>query len=693
MQTTANRLIKERSPYLKGAAHQPVNWYAWSPEVFKEAERLDRPILLDIGAAWCHWCHVIDRESYDNEEIAKFINDHFVAVKVDRDERPDIDSRYQLAVNALTGQGGWPLTVFLTPQGEVFYGGTYFPPEDRYGQPGFKRVLKQIVDLYKNRKSDVLEDAKKINSIFEESKKSPSETPKADLIEGTLYTLKHQFDFTHGGFGNAPKFFHPTALELLIRQYFFNRQSWLRSVIEKTLDAMGKGGVYDQLGGGFHRYSVDERWVVPHFEKMAYDNAALLSIYSNAFQFFGKPFYCEIASGIIRWVRESFSDPAGGFYASQDADINSHDDGDYYTWTQRESEALLAKEEAQALLPYYNIEAQGEMHHDPSRNVLFIAREPEVLARELELKPQEVIKRIESGKRKLLDARKKRKTPFIDQTLYTNWNGAWIRAYFAAYRALRESELKEFALKTLDRFLQKGFQPEKGMARFLADDESPREGFLEDQAEILMASIEAFEITGNTDYLNFAKKLAEILLRRFSAKSGGFYDMAETKEEGHLRFREQRIQDSPSCSPNATAALAFLKLHYLTENPEYLKKVEELLRFFHEETKALSYFAAGYVGVLDFYLKGATKIVIAGKKGDLLFRKLHETALFNFRPYTALFPLAEDSGHLTLDPSLNAVVEEAKKIKRALALVCVGKTCKPLTDSPTELEKQILEIS
>lgn len=694
MQTTANRLlIKERSPYLKSAAHQPVNWYAWSPEAFQEAERLDRPLLLDIGAAWCHWCHVIDRESYENEEIAKFINEHFIAIKVDRDERPDIDSRYQLAVNALTGLGGWPLTAFLTPAGEVFYGGTYFPPEDRYGQPGFKRVLKQIVDLYRTRKSDVLEDAKKIASIFEESKKPSSpEPPTAQLVEGTLYALKHQFDFTHGGFGNAPKFFHPSALEFLLQQYFFTRQNWMRSVIEKTLEAMGKGGVYDQLGGGFHRYSVDERWVVPHFEKMSYDNATLLSVYSRAFQLFGKSFYREIASGIIRWARESLIDSAGGFYASQDADINSHDDGDYYTWTQREAEALLTKEEAQALLPYFGIEAQGEMLHDPSRNVLFVAREPEILARELELKPQEVMKRLESAKRKLWEARKKRKAPFVDQTLYTNWNGMWIRAYFAGYRSLGDSGLKEFALRTLNRFMEKGFQPGKGMVRFLAEEETSREGLLEDQSEILAASLDAFEITAERKYLDFAGNLAQILLERFSAKEGGFYDIPEAREEGHLRFREQRIQDSPAYSPNATAALALLRLHHLTQNNEYLKKAEELLRFFHEEAKALAYFAAGYVSALDFYLKDVTKVVIAGKREDDLFRKLHETALFTFRPHLVVSPLTEELRTLSADSSLDLLFQETRRVGHGLALVCSGKTCKPVVDSPEGLQAQIVEL-
>ena len=606
MQTALNRLAGERSPYLKSAAHQPVQWYPWTSEAFREAQHLDRPVLLAIGAVWCHWCHVFDRESYDNEELSRIINENFVAVKVDRDERPDIDSRYQTAVSALTGQGGWPLTAFLTPEGHVFYGGTYFPPEDRYGRPGFKRILKRIADLYRTRKPEVVDDSKKIAALFEKPKPAASaEIPGRDFITQCLDSLKHQFDFTHGGFGNAPKFFHPAALELLLDRYVSTQEKWVRSVIEKTLEAMGKGGVFDQLGGGFHRYSVDERWVVPHFEKMSYDNAALLKIYARAFEVFKKPFYREITEGILHWSREFLIDALrGGFYASQDADVNSHDDGDYYTWTLREVESLVTPEEAQALLPHFHIEAQGEMTHDPSRNVLHVAREPEFLARELELKPQEVIERIESAKQKLREARGKRRPPFVDQTLYSNWNGMWIQGYLAASRAFQDDRLKEFALKTLDRFLESGFQPGKGMGRFLSDGEPP-EGLLEDQTEILAAALAGFDATREPRYLDFSKELARILIDRFGAPEGGFCDRSAVCEEGPLCFRERRIQDHPVLSPNARAALSFLTLHRLTQDPEYLTRVEALLRSFREEAQTLSFLASGYVSALNAYWGGA----------------------------------------------------------------------------------------
>ena len=693
-QTVTNQLSKERSPYLQAAAHQPVQWYPWSPEAFREAQRLDRPILLDIGAAWCHWCHVMDRESYENEEIATIINESFVAIKVDRDERPEIDTRYQTSVGALTGQGGWPLTAFLTPQGEAFYGGTYFPPDDSYGQPGFKRILKRIAELYGAQKADILEDAKKISALFEVPPGEPvsRDALTSERVEQCRSALKHHFDFAHGGFGNAPKFFHPAALEFLLNQFFFSREAWLRAVLEKTLYAMGKGGVYDQLGGGFHRYSVDERWVVPHFEKMSYDNAALLSIYVKAFHLLEKPYLREIALGILRWSRDTMTDTGrGGFYASQDADVNFHDDGDYYTWTEREVESLLTKEEASALLPHFDIEAQGEMHHDPSRNVLFVAREPEILARELELKPQEVIQRIESAKRKLLEARAKRKIPFVDQTLYTNWNGLWIQSYFTASRFLGDSSLKDFALKTLDRFRRNGFIEGQGMVRSLSEEGNPPEGLLEDQVEMLAAALDAFEITGVLDYLKFAQALAKILIERFNAPEGGFFDIPASKDEGHLRIRQRRIQDSPTASSNATAALSLLRLYHLTQEGSYLEKAEALLEFFHEEAKSLSYFAAGYVTALDFYLKGATKVVLVGKRTNPQFERLLQSALSLYRPFLVILPIPPESQNFFLEPALLPLYEEERRTGRVLARVCRGKTCLAVTESALELVRQIME--
>ena len=346
--TTLNSLARASSSYLRSAMHQPIQWHEWGEEAFATAKRQNKPMLLDIGAVWCHWCHVMDRESYDDPEIAAIVNEHFVAMKVDRDERPDIDSRYQAAVQAVSGQGGWPLTAFLTPDGIPFYGGTYFPPTDGYGRPSFRRVLLSIVNAYKEKHGDVVEQAQMVKNAVAQSESFAGRGGQisTEIIEAIDQSAFKMFDPRHGGFGNAPKFPHPSALDLLIEQYARTADDNLRNLIMTTLEHMANGGVYDQLAGGFHRYSVDERWVVPHFEKMCYDNSELLKNYVHAYQATGSEFFASVARDIIRWMDEWLSDrERGGFYASQDADINMDDDGDYFTWMLDEARAVLSDEE------------------------------------------------------------------------------------------------------------------------------------------------------------------------------------------------------------------------------------------------------------------------------------------------------------------------------------------------------------
>src|SRR5271156_5163427 len=355
--TPLNSLARASSAYLRSAMHQPIRWHEWGEEAFAAAQRENKPMLLDIGAVWCHWCHVMDRESYDDAEVAAIVNEHFIAVKVDRDERPDIDSRYQAAVSAVSGQGGWPLTAFLTPDGKPFYGGTYFPPTDGYGRPSFKRVLTSIANAYKEKHGDVVEQAKMVESAIAQAESFAGRGGRVSesivaAIEKSAFSM---FDAQHGGFGQAPKFPHPSALDLLIEQYARTKDDSLRNLIVTTLEHMANGGVYDQLAGGFHRYSVDERWVVPHFEKMCYDNSELLKNYVHGYQATGSEFFASVARDIIRWMDEWLSDRShGGFYASQDADSSMDDDGDYFTWTLAEAKAVLMEDEAAVALLYYD---------------------------------------------------------------------------------------------------------------------------------------------------------------------------------------------------------------------------------------------------------------------------------------------------------------------------------------------------
>src|SRR6202167_261923 len=459
--TTLTSLARASSAYLRSAMHQPIQWQEWGEEAFAAAQRENKPMLLDIGAVWCHWCHVMDRESYDDPEIAAIVNQHFIAVKVDRDERPDIDSRYQAAVQAVSGQGGWPLTAFLTPGGIPFYGGTYFPPSDGYGRPSFRRVLLSIANAYKEKHGDVVEQAQMVENSIAQSESFAGRAGQVSrsIIDAIQDSAFKMFDAVHGGFGQAPKFPHPSMLDLLIERYSRTKDDRLRNVIVTTLEHMANGGVYDQIAGGFHRYSVDERWVVPHFEKMCYDNSELLKNYVHAYQATGSKFFADVARDMVRWMDEWLSDrERGGFYASQDADISMDDDGDYFTWTLDEARAVLTAEETQVAGLHYDINEVGEMHHNPAKNVLYVRASGEEIARRMKLKAEAVSELLASGKKKMYAARLQRPTPYIDKTVYVGWNSMCVSAYLEAAKVFGLDQARGFALRSLDRVLAEAWK-------------------------------------------------------------------------------------------------------------------------------------------------------------------------------------------------------------------------------------------
>src|ERR1700730_3276001 len=454
--TPHNSLAHASSAYLRSAMHQPIRWHEWGEEAFAAARREDKPMLLDIGAVWCHWCHVMDRESYDDPEVAKIVNENFIAVKVDRDERPDIDSRYQVAVSAVSGQGGWPLTAFLTPDGKPFYGGTYFPPEDSYGRPSFKRVLLSIADAYHQKNGDVIDQAKMVESAISQAESfsgsSGEFSPK--VIDGIVESALRMFDPKNGGFGNAPKFPHPAVLDLVIDQYARSGDEKLRASGVPTLEKMARGGVYDPLAGGFHRYSVDERWIVPHFEKMCYDNSELLKNYIHAYLVTGSEFFAAVARDIVRWMDEWLSNrERGGFYASQDADYSMDDDGDYFTWTRAEMQAVLTEAEAAVAGLHYDVNEVGEMHHNPEKNVLYVRAPIEEIAKRMGLTAEHTQALLESAKEKMYAARRQRPTPYIDKTMYAGWNALCVSAYLEGARVLKIDSARQIALRSMDRVL------------------------------------------------------------------------------------------------------------------------------------------------------------------------------------------------------------------------------------------------
>src|SRR5215813_4452754 len=505
---TLNSLAKASSAYLRSAMHQPIQWHEWGEEAFASAQRENKPVLLDIGAVWCHWCHVMDRESYDDPEVARIVNENFIAVKVDRDERPDIDGRYQLAVSSISGQGGWPLTAFLTPEGKPFYGGTYFPPDDHWGRPGFKRVLLAIAGAFREKQKDVAEQARMVESAISraESFVGKSGDFKPSVIDAIVKSAVDMFDEKNGGFGSAPKFPHSAVLDLLISHFSTTADPQIRTAFETTLEKMARGGVYDQLSGGFHRYSVDERWVVPHFEKMSYDNSELLKNYVHAYQATGTEFFADVARDIIRWMDEWLSDRNhGGFYASQDADYSMDDDGDYFTWTVDEAKSVLTEQEAQVALLHYDINEIGEMHHNPAKNVLYQRAPLDEIAKRMNLTLGNVEELLKSAKEKMYTARLKRLTPYVDKTIYTGWNALCISAYFEAAKILKLDSARSFALKSLDRILAESWHSERGLGHVIAYSDPKAErreisGLLDDYAFTAVACLDAFEGTADLSY-------------------------------------------------------------------------------------------------------------------------------------------------------------------------------------------------
>jgi uncharacterized protein YyaL (SSP411 family) len=690
-----NQLAGAASSYLRSAAHQPVDWREWDDGAFETARQQDKPILLDIGAVWCHWCHVMDRESYENEDIARIINENYIPVKVDRDERPDIDARYQAAVSALTGQGGWPLTAFLTPEGKPFYGGTYFPPDDYYGRPGMRRVLESIAGTYKANKADVFASADRISEALSGVERFQADGQKAGaaIVGSILDSIKSMSDAQHGGFGDKPKFPHPSAIDLLLDAHLDTRQTHLLSIVTGTLEAMGRGGVYDQIGGGFHRYSVDERWVVPHFEKMSYDNAGLLVNYVRAYQLTRNEFFREIALGIIFFVENVLSDPECGFYASQDADYSLQDDGDYFTWTLDELKSVLSGQEADVAAQYYQVETAGEMPHNPAKNVLFIDQPIEAIAARAGLTPEEVHKLLASAKAKMLQARGNRPTPFVDKTIYTGWNGMIISALLESYRILGLRGARDRALQTIELLMQKVYDPAKGMYHSFVNGHPRIEGLLDDQVFMVAALLDAFEVTGGRPYFDRAVELMEITVRRFwDEQDGGFFDTARDlgDRQGVLTMPRKPYQDSPTPAGNSMAALVLDRLATLAERPDFRDKAQATLDLFALKASEYGLFAATYALALANHLRPPVDVVVIGNLEDEHTQRLLESAYAAPRAGKRVMTFGPDALRTgALPAGLAATLPHLPLDGRPLALVCVGTSCQPPVDTPEALAEAL----
>jgi len=689
---TENRLAREASAYLKGAARQPVEWYPWGEDAFAKAKTEDKPILLDIDAVWCHWCHVIDHESYEDPEIARIINERFVPVKVDRDERPDVDARYQSAVQALSGQGGWPLTAFLTPDGKVFYGGTYFPPRDTFGRPSFRRILMAVSDHYRKERADAINTAESLYQALAERRGLHLHEADVNevLLKGGIDGLKGEFDPVNGGFGGAPKFPHPGTMEFLLARYHRTKEDGLRNVINRTLTGMAKGGVYDQVGGGFHRYSTDAMWIVPHFEKMAYDNAALLSNYSKAWALFHDPLFKETAEGIVRWTDEVLRDPAGGgFSASQDADVGPEDDGDYFTWTLKDVREVCTTEETTALAWRYDIGERGEMHHNPAKNVLYVDKDLPEIAKETGWGTEKVDALLRSGLEKLLATRRGLKAPYVDTTVYTNWNAMYATAYLDVYRHLGREDCRDVALQTLDLLWTKLWDPKQGMHHQWAGRARRITGLLDDHVQVAAAMLDAQEATGDPRWLERAEEVTRFALAHFwDERGGGFFDLMDTRDAraipAPLSLRRKPVEDSPSPSSNGVAGMVLQRLHHLTGNDEYRLRADHLIRAFAGEASRMgAIFGGAFFLAAELWLHPPAEVVVVGPRTDARTQALHRAAVTSFSPGKTVLLVEREDAFVpaAVEPMLSSKPAEAGPV----AFVCKGTLCSPPASDPKKL--------
>src|SRR6266498_4405697 len=634
--TFTNRLVNETSPYLIQHANNPVDWYPWCDEAFEKARKEDKPIFLSIGYSACHCCHVQMHESFENEETARIMNENFVNIKVDREERPDIDNIYMTAVQAMTGGGGWPMTVFMSADGVPFYGGTYFPPTPRYQMPAFTQVLLSVADAYKNRRSELLEAGKNLL----EHMRAASASRLADgqisyeLLDEAYATLRDQFDHTYGGFGHAPKFPQQMTYEFLLRyaQRTGTQDAW--DMLSQTLRAMAAGGMYDQLGGGFHRYSVDERWLVPHFEKMLYDNALLARVYTEAFLATGNEFYKRIAVETLDYVTREMTDKEGGFYSTQDADSEG-EEGKFFVWTPEEVTALLGEEDARLFNRYFDV---SEMGNFEGHSILRVDEDIDVIARLMRVSRERLAEVIERGRKVLFDAREKRVKPYRDEKILTAWNGLMMRSFAEASRAFDRKDYLELAVRNAD-FLLTRLRRDGRLLRTHKDGESKLNGYLEDYAYVVDGLLALYEASFDPRWFEEARALAETMIAQFwDAEAGGFFFTSADHER--LITRAKDFYDNAIPSGNSVAASALIRLSLLTGVDRYRGMAEMILRLVKPAMMRAPSAFGRMLSALDLFLASPYEIAIIGAPEapetramvDLVFKRYLPNKVVAFAP-------------------------------------------------------------
>jgi hypothetical protein len=679
----SNRLARETSPYLLQHAQNPVDWYPWGEEAFLRARAENKPILLSVGYSTCHWCHVMEHESFESPEIAALMNDLFISIKVDREERPDVDDVYMKAIQMLTGRGGWPMTVFLTPDRQPFFGGTYFPPVDRHGLPGFPRVLEAVARAYRERPADVQKSVGQIMSGLERIEQATAtDRPLDPGLPGTAAdALLGHVDMHDGGLGNAPKFPHPAVFQLFLRQYRVNRDARLLDATRVTCDRMAKGGVYDQIGGGFHRYSVDAHWLVPHFEKMLYDNAQLPRLYVEAFQVTADSFLRRIAEETLDYVLRDLQHPDGGFYSATDADSEG-EEGKYFVWTRAEVARLVDPADLDLVCRYWDISEEGNFE---GKNIPHVTLSLEQAAKMFGREPAEAAAAIDKARRQMLAARAERVPPLRDGKILASWNGLMIGTLAEAGRVLRAPRFVEAAVRGAG-FIWTHMHAGGKLLHGWAAGQAKHVAYLDDHAFVAGALVDLFEATGDRLHLDRALELVAALETRFhDATAGGYFFTAHDEER--LIARSKSGADGALPSGNAVAALVLLRLHHLTGEAQHRSRAEEILRLYHEEASKNPFAYASYLHALEFYLQGPVEVAVVGRRGAPEVEALWAAVAGSYLPNRVLVG-AEPGEREPLAPARDRPTVG----DRATAYVCRAFTCSAPVTEPTAL-RPLLEAS
>jgi uncharacterized protein YyaL (SSP411 family) len=678
-----NALINETSPYLLQHAHNPVDWHPWGEAALSKAKADDKPILLSIGYSACHWCHVMEHESFENEEIAKLMNDNFVNIKVDREERPDLDQIYMTAVQMMTGQGGWPMTMFLTPEGVPFYGGTYFPPDDRFNMPGFPRVLLSVAEAYRSQREQVgttatqmLGELRRVGLAAESR-----DLLTTEILDGAYRRIAKNYDSVNGGFGGAPKFPPAMTLEFFLHSYHRTHDDDALKMVVETCRKMAEGGMYDQLGGGFHRYSVDAKWLVPHFEKMLYDNALLARLYLHVYQLTKDEFARRIATETLDYVVREMTDARGGFYSSQDADSEGVE-GKFFVWSRAEVVASLGESDGAIFCDYFDVTDQGNFE---GHNILHVNATIDDVAGKYNIDAASAREIIDNGRRKLFEIRERRVKPGRDEKVLTAWNGLMLVSFAEASAILNDEKYRKVA-RANARFILDDLSRDGLLLRTYKDGEAKLNAYLEDYAGFIDGLISLYEATGEIEWVERAIALTSKMIEEFwDEEEGGFFFTGKSHER--LIVRSKEWMDNATPSGNSIAAMSLLRLSLLSGNEDYRRRATTILRLMADQIRRYPSAFGFALTALDFYLAAPLEVALLANDSKALFGDLSRTLWMTYLPNRIIAPSAgNDPRARELIPLLEG--RDGPKTG-AIAYVCEHYACQAPTQDLAELARQL----